>query len=135
MNDEKFHILAYLSMFDYSDVNSFIEDYLLPMPYVDSNFQTPLRKCNATSWVDCGGQKQQEDQECQSYCQKFNPTGADAQEMVVELFRLSVPENLLVDCNWNEKGESCWKKIATDKGICYTNFEKGERCQHLRTLF
>ena len=33
------------------------------------------------------------------------------------------PRSLLPECSWN-KGDGCWDKVATDRGVCFTNYFK-----------
>ena len=72
---------------------------------------------------------------CSQYC-GLVVKGREAEEVMMELFEMSlpvanrpgeaVPGSLLPGCSWDQDGNSCWERITTDRGVCFTSYNKGK---------
>lgn len=72
--------------------------------------------------------------QCMEYCKRVEH-GRQMESALLELFNMGIesvnqlepnsPRSLLPDCTWTE-GTTCWEKIITDRGICFTSYWQGE---------
>lgn len=71
---------------------------------------------------------------CTEYCSMMRNGTRKYEDTITELYKLAVEEinalevgssrSLLPSCNWADD-HACWSPIATDRGLCYTNYHKG----------
>ena len=124
--DNEASVTEFLTFFSY-DVN------LMPVTKLSGSFES---ECSSKyKSVDCFSEEDKKVPEaCERYC-SLARKGLEVQDKVQEILEMSVPKvgqgfgikDSLPACKWDSetRSENCWNKIVTDRGVCYTNYDKG----------